>query len=64
MANGFLGYDSSFMLDVVVCVLLLIVPMLMWSLYEVKFRRRFCATPQSSSGPGNRAAGRRGRVRS
>jgi putative membrane protein len=41
MANGFLGYDSSFMLDVVVCALALVVPTLLWSLYEVKFRRRF-----------------------
>jgi putative membrane protein len=41
MANGFLGYDSSFMLDVVVCALALIVPALLWSLYEVKYRRRF-----------------------
>ena len=41
MSNGFLGYDSSFMLDVVVCALALVVPALLWSLYEVKFRRRF-----------------------
>lgn len=41
MANGFLGYDSSFMLDVVVCALVLVVPTLLWSLYEVKFRRRY-----------------------
>jgi hypothetical protein len=29
------------MLDVVVCALALVVPTLLWSLYEVKFRRRY-----------------------
>ena len=41
MMNGFLGYDSSLMLDVVVCALVLIVPALLWSLYLVKFRKQF-----------------------
>lgn len=41
MRNGFLGYDSSFMLDVVVCALVLVVPALLWSLYLVKFRRNY-----------------------
>ena len=41
MMNGFLGYDSSLMLDVVVCALVLIVPTLLWSVYLVKFRRQF-----------------------
>jgi putative membrane protein len=41
MTNGFLGYDSSFMLDVVVCALVLIVPVLLWSLYLVRYRRRY-----------------------
>lgn len=43
MTNGFLGYDSSFMLDVVVCALLLIVPALLYSLYLVKVRRSYVA---------------------
>lgn len=41
MKNGFLGYDSSLMLDVVVCALVLVVPALLFSIYTVKFRRRF-----------------------
>lgn len=41
MQNGFLGYDTSFMLDVVVCALVLVVPTLLWSLYLVKFRRNY-----------------------
>lgn len=41
MANGFLGYDSSFMLDVVVCALVLVVPVLLVSLGLVKFRRAY-----------------------
>jgi hypothetical protein len=38
MSHGFLGYDSSFMLDVVVCALVLIVPVLGYSLSLVKYR--------------------------
>ncbi len=41
MANGFLGYDSSFMLDVVVCALVLVVPTLLYSLSVVKFQQKF-----------------------
>lgn len=41
MANGFLGYDASFMLDVVVCALVLVVPTLLASIYLVKFRRQY-----------------------
>lgn len=41
MTRGFLGYDASLMLDVVVCALLAVVPALLWSLYEVKVRRRY-----------------------
>lgn len=41
MQNGFLGYDTSFMLDVVVCALVAVVPVLAWSLYVVKFRKNY-----------------------
>lgn len=41
MEHGFLGYPSTFMLDVVVCALALVVPLLIYSLYLVKVRRRY-----------------------
>jgi hypothetical protein len=41
MSNGFLGFDASFMLDVVVCALVLVVPVLAYSIYSVKIRRSF-----------------------
>lgn len=41
MQDGFLGYKSSFMLDFVVVALVLIVPILLFSLYTVKFRKNF-----------------------
>lgn len=41
MQDGFLGYKSSFMLDFVVVALVLIVPILLFSLYAVKFRKNF-----------------------
>lgn len=43
MTDGFLGYKSSFMLDVVALSLLLVVPLLVWSLYLVKVMRRYVA---------------------
>ncbi len=43
LSNGFLGYPTTFMLDFVVCALVLIVPLLLWSLWLVKFRRRYVA---------------------
>jgi hypothetical protein len=43
MQNGFLGYPTTFMLDFVVCALVLIVPLLLLSLYLVKVRRNFLA---------------------
>ena len=43
LSNGFLGYPTTFMLDFVVCALALIVPVLVWSLWLVKFRRRYVA---------------------
>lgn len=41
MSNGFLGYNASFMLDVVVCALVLIVPAMLYSLYLVKVRKQY-----------------------
>ena len=41
MTSGFLGYDTTFMLDFVVCALVIVVPILVWSLYEVKVRRNY-----------------------
>jgi len=41
MSNGFLGYDASLMLDVVVCALVLVVPTLAYSIYVVKIRRNY-----------------------
>ena len=43
LSNGFLGYPTTFMLDFVACALALVVPMLFWSLWLVKFRRRYVA---------------------
>ncbi len=39
--TGFLGYPTTFMLDFVVCALVLIVPLLLFSLWLVKFKRNF-----------------------
>ena len=41
MKDGFLGYRTSFMLDFVVAALVLIVPILLFSLYSVKIRRHY-----------------------
>ncbi|QDT91928.1 DUF420 domain-containing protein [Gimesia algae] len=41
MAHGFLGYRSTFMLDFVVSALILIVPLLLFSLFTVKIKRNF-----------------------
>ncbi len=41
MSHGFLGYNASFMLDVVVCALVLVVPTLLYSLYLVKVPRNY-----------------------
>ncbi len=41
MGQGFLGYPSTLMLDVVVCALILVVPVLLFSIYLVKFRRQY-----------------------
>jgi hypothetical protein len=41
MKDGFLGYHTSFMLDAVVVALVLVVPVLIFSLYSVKVRKRY-----------------------
>ena len=41
MQDGFRGYKTSFMLDFVVVALVLIVPILLFSLYTVKIRRNY-----------------------
>jgi putative membrane protein len=41
MRYGFLGYHATFMLDVVICALVLIVPVLAYSIYLSKYRRNF-----------------------
>ncbi|MCA9052386.1 MAG: DUF420 domain-containing protein [Planctomycetaceae bacterium] len=41
MTSGFLGYDTTFMLDFVVCALVVVVPILVYSLYEVKIRGNY-----------------------
>jgi putative membrane protein len=41
MKDGFLGYHTSFMLDAVVVALVLVVPMLVFSLFSVKIRRQY-----------------------
>lgn len=41
MNDGFLGFQTSFMLDFVVCALAVLVPLLIWSVFEVKVRRRY-----------------------
>jgi putative membrane protein len=43
MSDGFLGYKTSFMLDFVVCALTVIVPALIYSIYLVKFAKRYTA---------------------
>ncbi|MEQ9408859.1 MAG: DUF420 domain-containing protein [Fuerstiella sp.] len=43
MQDGFLGYKTSFMLDFVVCALVIIVPLLAWSLWLVKVRHAYAA---------------------
>ncbi len=41
MAEGFLGYQTTFMLDVVVCALVLVVPALIYSIFLVKKRQNY-----------------------
>ncbi len=46
MSHGFLGYNATFMLDVVVCALVVLVPLLAWSIYLVKWRRAYATHRQ------------------
>ena len=39
--DGFLGYRTSFMLDFVVCALLIVVPLLVFSLWQVKVKKAY-----------------------
>jgi putative membrane protein len=41
MSNGFLGYNATFMLDLVVCALVFVVPVLAVSIFLVKFRQNY-----------------------
>lgn len=41
MRDGFLGFQTSFMLDFVVCALVLVVPLLLFSLWNVKIKHRY-----------------------
>lgn len=41
LQDGFLGYRTSLMLDTVVCALVVIVPLLLYSIALAKFRRRY-----------------------
>lgn len=41
MSDGFLGYKTSFMLDLVVVALVVVVPLLLYSLYAVKIQKQF-----------------------
>lgn len=43
MQDGFLGYRTSFMLDFVVCALVIIVPLLVYSIWLVKVKRAYAA---------------------
>jgi putative membrane protein len=43
LKHGFLGYPTSFMLDFVVVALVVIVPVLLYSLWLVKFKRNYAA---------------------
>ena len=41
MSNGFLGYPASFMLDVVVCALIVVVPLLVFNISVVRFGKNY-----------------------
>lgn len=41
MADGFLGFKTSFMLDLVVCALVAVVPVLLYSIYIVKYKHQY-----------------------
>ena len=41
MKDGFLGFHTSFMLDAVVVALILVVPVLVFSLYSVTFQKQY-----------------------
>jgi len=41
MSHGFLGYNATFMLDLIVCALILVVPVLATSIFLVRVRRNY-----------------------
>ncbi len=41
MSQGFLGYGATFMLDLVVCALVFVVPVLGFSIFVTRYRRDF-----------------------
>ncbi|REJ90369.1 MAG: DUF420 domain-containing protein [Planctomycetota bacterium] len=41
MSDGFLGNDASFMLDFVVCALVLVVPVVAYSIFAVKVQKKY-----------------------
>ena len=43
MTDGFLGYRTSLMLDIVVCALVAVVPTIVFSLYLVKVKKNYVA---------------------
>jgi len=43
LQDGFLGYRTSFMLDFVVCALILVVPLMLYSLWLVKIQKNYTA---------------------
>jgi hypothetical protein len=41
MSHGFLGYNATFMLDLIVCALILVVPVLATSIFLVRVQRNY-----------------------
>ena len=50
--DGFLGNRASFMLDVVFLTMFVVVPVMGWSIYQVKYRRRYRLHKQIQVGIG------------
>jgi hypothetical protein len=50
--DGFLPGRASFMLDVVFLAMFLVVPLLAWSIYQAKFRRRYTLHKRMQLGMG------------
>ena len=50
--DGFLGSRASFMLDFVFVAMLVVVPVLCWSIYQVKYKQRYALHKQVQVGIG------------